>query len=193
MNKFLFIFLSFILFFYAQCVYSQELLDDDFVNETLKNADIKKAYVNTNYNYEDLECIPIKLKVAKEISTKKDLQDGDIAKFYIRQDVKYNKHIILRKNTPVTAKVRTYVTRGMNGIPGELVLDEFTIPNIDSNKIKGPYIKKGLDLSILVFPLKWALTPIPFVGSVTNLIIGGHAKLKHIDTVLIYYYPNWNE
>ena len=45
----------------------------------------------------------------------------------------------------------------------------------------------------MVLPIKWALTPIPFVGSFTNFIIGGNANISDKDTIILYYYPNWHK
>ena len=45
----------------------------------------------------------------------------------------------------------------------------------------------------MVYPIKWALTPIPGVGSLTNFILGGNAKITPKDKIIIYYYPEWGE
>ena len=45
----------------------------------------------------------------------------------------------------------------------------------------------------MVFPIKWALTPIPGVGSLTNFILGGNASITEDDTVTVYYYPDWGK
>jgi len=81
----------------------------------------------------------------------------------------------------------------MNGVPAIIILDKFEIQGLDKSKLKGTYTKKGQNRGLLVFPIKWALTPIPFVGSITNVILGGHAKIKTKNTVEIYYFPDWNE
>ena len=49
----------------------------------------------------------------------------------------------------------------------------------------------GQDRSLIVFPLKWALTILPPTGSLTNFIKGGHAKVKTNKTITLYYHPNW--
>ena len=79
----------------------------------------------------------------------------------------------------------------MNGFPAEIIIDKFEIPNVKQSQLECTYIKKGQNRSLFVYPLKWALTPIPFVGSLTNLIMGGHAKIKTSDTITVYYYPEW--
>ena len=53
--------------------------------------------------------------------------------------------------------------------------------------------KFGLDLSLLVFPIKWALTFLPPTGSLTNFILGGHASIKENKIIELYYYPNWGK
>ncbi len=169
-----------------------ELLHDEFIENKLNNIDIEEPENNTQYNYESVECIPIKLKIQEEISTKKNgIQDAQELKFAVRNNVKYNDKIVIRQGTEVKATIGAYMSRGMNGIPASIIVDNFRIEGFENNKIKGLYIKRGLNLSLLVFPIKWALTPIPGVGSLTNFIIGGNAKITPKDTVMIYYYPDW--
>lgn len=189
MNKVFLIF--FILIFTVNTAFAA-IMRDELIENTLKGKKLPKIETNTKYNYNDTERVLIKLQIDNEITTKKDLQPGDIIKFYVKQNVKYKNKILLKMDTEVTGQVKSYTTRGMNGIPGQIIIDDFKIPGIDSNKLKGTYIKRGLDLTIMVLPIKWALTPIPFVGSTTNLIIGGNAKITRKDTINVYYYPNWN-
>ena len=79
----------------------------------------------------------------------------------------------------------------MNGFPAEIILGDFEIPNIENSKLLDNYTKKGQNRCFWVYPLKWSLTLIPFVGSLTNLIMGGHAKIKTTDVITIYYFPDW--
>ena len=79
----------------------------------------------------------------------------------------------------------------MNGFPAEIIIEDFEIPNIKNSKLLATYTKKGQNRCFFVYPLKWALTPIPGVGSLTNFIKGGHAKVKTTDIITVYYYPNW--
>ena len=80
----------------------------------------------------------------------------------------------------------------MNGIPACIVIDNLQIEGLDNSKINGTIIKKGINLSLLVFPLKWALTFLPPTGSLTNLIKGGNATIDKKTEITIYYYPDWN-
>ena len=83
------------------------------------------------------------------------------------------------------------ITPGMNGIPGSIVLNDFDIEGLSKNRITNDYEITGQNRSLLVFPLKWALTILPPTGSLTNLILGGHAKIKTKNHITLYYYPEW--
>lgn len=135
--------------------------------------------------------IPIEMNILEEISTKNDILEGSILKFKIAKDVNYNGKTIIKRGEIVTGKVETIITKGMNGFPAEIIIDNFEIPQINKNQLMSTYTKKGLNLCFFVYPLKWALTPIPGVGSLTNFIMGGEAKIKTDDNIIIQYYPEW--
>lgn len=168
------------------------LLQDTLVEETLNGKEYAPPTVNLNYNYESFDKVVIPLKTLKNLSTKSNtVYEGQELSFVVKRNVKYKHQIVIKQGTIVTARIETYITRGMNGIPATLIIDNFEIPGIEKSKIKGTFIKKGLSLTTLVLPIKWALTPIPGVGSLTNFIIGGNANLTDKDNIFIYYYPNW--
>ena len=182
------------LFVFSFVSVNAETINDEFMEKHLKTVDIKKPTLNTKYNYESVERIPIKLKISEKITTKKgQIYDEKPLVFFVKEDVKYKGKVILKKDDVVNANVETFMTRGMNGNPGTIIVDDFVIKGISPRKIKGTYIKRGLNLSLLVFPIKWALTPIPGVGSLTNFIVGGNAVISKRHTVTIYYYPEWAE
>lgn len=193
MNKFFrIIFLTAVVFTACNTAFSEELLRDEFIETTLKSQELEPVKTNVNYNYEDTYSIPIKLRIQEPVSTKKgNIYDGQVVTFKVKQNVKYNKKVIIEQGTIIPARVALYSTKGMNGIPASIVIEDFKVPDIDNNKIKGSYIKKGLSLTLFVMPLKWALTPIPGVGSLTNFIMGCNSKITPKDDIIIYYYPNW--
>ncbi len=143
------------------------------------------------YNYNDTTCIPIKLSVTEELSTKNPIIEGQNVKLRVRENTIYNGQVLLKAGETVNAKIETVITSGMNGFPAEIIIDDFEIPNVKDTQLIGVYRKKGQNRCLWVYPLKWALTLIPFVGSLTNFIKGGHAKIKPNDIITIYYYPNW--
>ena len=107
------------------------------------------------------------------------------------KDVVYKDTVILKSGDIVTGTLETIITSGMNGFPAEVIIDDFNIPNIKPSQLISTYNKRGQNRCFWVYPLKWSLTLIPFVGSLTNFIMGGEAKVKTSDVITIYYYPEW--
>lgn len=143
------------------------------------------------YDYSDTQSIPIKLSILEEVTSKSGAVESQSLFFRVRDDVIYNGRTIAKKNDVVKAKLETVIPRGMNGFPAELIVDNFNFPEIKKSQLVSTYTKKGMNRSLWVYPLKWALTPIPFAGSFTNFIMGGEAKIKKTDIITVYYYPNW--
>ena len=143
------------------------------------------------YNYQDTTSIPIELNVFNELSSKDEIYEGQEINLRVKNDVVYNNKVIVSKGTIAKTKIETIVTKGMNGFPAEIILDNFKIDGIKDSQLISKYKKAGRNFAILIYPIKWALTPIPFVGSLTNLIHGGEAKIKETDVITIQYYPNW--
>ena len=185
MNKFLCLLIAFILcpFCFA------EILQDEFAEEYLKDS--ISAYTHTKYDYTDTDLVPIKLCVAKNIKSEAELYEGQEVEFRVLRHVVYKNKIIAKRGQVVPARVKILVSSGMNGIPASIIFENFKIDGIKAGQLTDTYEVFGQDRSLIVFPLKWALTILPPSGSLTNFIKGGHAKLKTSKTVVIYYHPNW--
>ncbi len=141
-------------------------------------------------NFESTLSIPIVLNPLEKISSK-DAVEGCEAQFCVKNDVVYNGKILVPRGQIVTGKIETIATQGMNGIPAMIILDDFNIEGLDSNKLKSYYIRRGLNLTYMVLPIKWALTPLPPTGSLTNFIVGGPAAIKPKNDIKLKYYPEW--
>lgn len=189
MNK-LFISVFIFTLFFCKPAFS-EIIQDNLVDTTLKNRELENPYKAYKYNYLDTKKIPVHLSVIADINSEKDVFEGQTVVFRVQNDVWYKREKIIKKDDLVPAKVETIITSGMNGIPASIIFGDFKLENIEQSKIKADFEKFGLDRSFWVYPLKWALTPLPPTGSLTNFIKGGHAKLKTNEIVEIYYYPNW--
>lgn len=185
MNR-VFLILLFLLFINIPTLAIEE---DSFVTESLQGRDIEEPLHYLDYNYQNITKIPINLQIMEKIKTENDLYEGQIIKFVITNDVKYNGKIVVKSGAIATARVETIIGNGMNGIPASVVLGNFNIPNIDMKYLTFYYEKFGFDLSLLVYPIKWLLTPFPPTGSLTNFIKGGHVKISEKTKLKIYYYP----
>lgn len=155
------------------------------------NGLIASASSTLPYNFESTQAVPIKLTIKEAISTQNGILEGQEVLFYSSQKVRYNGKTVLKQGELVKARVETVISSGMNGFPAEIILDNFEIPGIKNSQLISTYTEKGTNRCYWVYPLKWALTPIPLAGSFTNLIKGGHAKITPKDIVTIYYFPEW--
>lgn len=144
-----------------------------------------------SYNYNSIKSVPIYLSITEKVSTKEGVLEGQKIQFSVLKDVIYDGKTIVKAGDIVDAEIETVITSGMNGFPAEIIVDDFKVPQIKDSMIMGNYVEVGQNRCLIVYPLKWALTIIPFVGSLTNFIKGGHAIIKPRDKVVIYYYPEW--
>lgn len=164
---------------------------DDIVNYILKYEVLEKPQTNTSYNFEDTDTVEIKLVINSPISSEYETFEGEKVLFKTLSDVYYGKNLIIKKDTIIPARVETIISSGMNGIPASIIFGNFEFENISKKQITDSFEIKGQDRSLWVFPLKWALTPLPPTGSLTNFIKGGHVKVNKHDIVKLYYHPNW--
>ncbi len=191
MNKFVKFLLQALLITAFLSNVSYALVEDELVKATLSAENVKKPETHTTYNYEDTDVVDIRLSVLENIKNEKYLQEGQIINFRVVRDVKYNGEVVIKRGTIATARVETIITNGMNGIPASVVFGDFRIEGIPWSKLTSNYEKYGFDMSLLVYPLKWALTILPPTGSFTNFIKGGHVRLKSTNIITIQYHPNW--
>ena len=144
-----------------------------------------------DYDYSSTKRLPIKMKITKVVSTKEQIYEGQVLTFRVIEDVYYKNKSIVSKNQLINARIEMIISSGMNGFPSEIIVDDFDVPNIKDSQLISTYVKTGQNRSLIVYPIKWALTWLPGVGSLTNLIKGGHAKIRKNDIITIYYYPEW--
>lgn len=171
--------------------FAQEIIKDELVETTLKGKIFDNPYKPYKYNYESTKSIPIRLAIISDINSEKEVTEGQNVVFTVQNNVYYKGRKILSKGDLAHAKVHTIIKSGMNGIPASIVFGDFKFENLENAKITNSYEKFGQDRSLWVFPLKWALTPLPPSGTLTNFIKGGHAKLKTKEVFEIYYHPEW--
>ena len=192
MNKIL-VLILFCFILNSQCVLSQDVLQDDFVDNSLQhyvgNTDSPKRL---QYDYNSLVKIPIILN-SKDVIRSRDAVDNKKYDFVVKDDVFYNGKCVVSAGTNVTGRLELMTTKGMNGIPAMMIFDDFEIPGVEAAKLKSTFVRRGLDLTLLVLPVKWALTILPPTGSLTNFIMGGPAKLSPKNDIVLYYYPDWVE
>ncbi len=195
MNKIISLILCLSILFIQTCAIAQEIPSDvqtSEISETVISETEIEEIKELPYNFESTYKVPIKLGITKPITTKGDtLYEGQIIQFKVLKDTYCRRRTFLKKDTIINARIETIIPSGMNGFPAEIILGNFEVPGARPSQLVDSYTKKGQNRCYVVYPIKWALTIIPFVGSLTNFIMGGHAKIKTKDEIVIYYYPSW--
>lgn len=194
MNRFLIILLVLIFtapVFSSPAFESKIPEEDNLVETTLKDKNIEKPYIHLEYNYEDLEAIPLRVSIKERIKSEKDLYEGQVVEFIVQKSVYKNNKVKIRRGDIIKARVSTIITSGMNGIPASIIFDDFKIDGITPGQVTDTLEVFGQDRTYFVFPLKWALTFLPPTGSLTNFIKGGHVRVRTNKIFTLYYHPKW--
>ncbi|MBQ9150226.1 hypothetical protein IJX73_04775 [bacterium] len=144
-----------------------------------------------SYDYSDTEFVNIPLSPLKPILSNGDIYEGQEIQLKVKKNIFCHGCLLVKKGTIATARIETIVTKGMNGFPAEIIIDNFKIDGINDSQLMSTYYKAGKNFALLVYPIKWALTPIPFVGSLTNLIHGTNVRIDTDDVIVIKYFPHW--
>lgn len=145
---------------------------------------------NLPYNYNSTEYYIIKLSPIEKISTKGNFIEGQKVDFKVCDDVFIKNKKFLQKDEIVKARIETIIPPARGGLPAELTIDNFEIPNTNKSQLISEIIIQG--------NVKWWLKlikstkPSPVsVLPISQLIKGGQAKITPKDTLRIKYFPDW--
>ena len=185
MNKVL-VFLMIYIFFSVNLA---NAIQDEIAEKLSQNQPQVKIY--EHYNFESTEKIPIKLKIMEPIKSESEVHEGQKVRFKVAKDVFHKEKTVFKRGDIFDAKISAIISPGMNGIPASIIFSDFDSEIEINGQFEDSYEISGQDRSWFVFPLKWALTPLPPTGSLTNFIMGGHAKINYKKQITLYYYPEW--
>lgn len=174
-------------------------IEDTFARSSL---DIKKISILKKKETYDFtkEQVPIELKVIRNLSTKKDLKEGQTITFKTVNDVVINGKVLPR-GTKVTGKVELVSASDKMGTPFNIVIDNFNVknPEVENKEINKPeennsirfhgtISKSGANRAVWVYPLYQAGNLVLYVAGFAFVPIhGGHAKLLTSETYTVYY------
>ena len=170
---------------------STEPVKDEIAENILNQRNFEKPVSHLIYDYKSTKTVPIRFSIKERIKSEADVYEGQIVEFEAQSDVYFKKDLKIKKGDTIKARVGTVITSGMNGIPASIIFDNFEFPNIKKGQTEDRLEVFGQDRSLVVFPLKWALTILPPSGSLTNFIMGGHVKIKEGKVFTMYYHPEW--
>lgn len=155
------------------------------VNQSVFADDFHKYYKQQpanavkNFHYENLNRLPLKIKILSDVSTKKNLEEGQKLVFLTTEDTVLSAKKILPAGSRIIGTVETISKNDIKGTPANLIVGNFKIEYMPKIKLEGQINNQGANRAIWVRPL----LPVLFA------VKGGHAKIKEVDTYEIYYTP----
>ena len=144
-------------------------------DELISNIKIEKIEKTQNKTITKLYDYKAKVYPLAYHTTKRGLKEGEYIDFAIAQDVKI-KNVVYKKGTPIKARVENISMNSAYGVPADLIIGNFTLP--DKTILNGEISVKGANRTLWVYPTGYVLTLFFFVGLPIFAIRGGHAKLK---------------
>lgn len=189
MNKIILTTLFFI--FGITCCYSEEIITDKFIDEQLSKIEVGKPQKVEPCDFSNIEKVEIPLRIKEKITTSfiGKSYEGQQLEFEVAEDVFYKDKLLVKKGTSATGKIEIIVTRGFAGLPAEIFMNDIKIETLDSSRINSYISKRGFSTTALILPIKWALTFLPPLGSLTNIFVGGNATLTPRRVINVNYYP----
>ncbi len=130
-------------------------------------------------NFEELNRIPLKIKSIEDISTQKEIEEGQKLIFLTTEDTVLKHNKVLSAGSRVIGKVETVSKNGIKGVPADLIIGDFKIEYMSNIKLEGQIKKEGANRTLWVYPVLPILFPIK----------GGHAKINANEEFTLYYTP----
>lgn len=172
-------------------VFKDEVIEDEFALGTLDTANIARPVYKQKFITETDTSIAIIIGCKSKIATNQaDIGDirvgsrkldvGDKVNFKVLNNVIKNGELFIAKDTKVDAIVGNITPSSKAGAPAELTVERFITTDINGNKVEltGNIIKKGANLTPLVYLLAYGGYPFSFGLSILALYIpGGQAVI----------------
>lgn len=171
--------------------YRPELIRDELVEKTLQNVSDVYPEPNLDYDYSNINFIPVKIRFLEPITTKNGRNfEGQAVKFETVNNVYDGGRKLLAGGTVGTARIETISPRASMGVPADLIIANFVVGDLNRKKIDGQIVKSGANLTAVAGALKYTVgTVLPGTGYLFMLIKGGQAKINTGDIYEIRYLP----
>ncbi|MCR5261773.1 MAG: hypothetical protein K6C94_08045 [Candidatus Gastranaerophilales bacterium] len=137
------------------------------------------SYAIKDFKYDNLNRIPINIKIIDDVTTKKNLAEGQKLIFLTTEDVVLTPKKVLSAGSRIIGTVETISKNDIGGIPANLIVGNLKIEYMPQIVLEGKIIKQGANRALWVRPL----LPVLFY------VRGGQAKIKKSETYTVYYTP----
>lgn len=168
-------------------VTSNKIEPDEYFIE--KNIDLKNVRIIKPKNKYDFtkEQIPIKIKIAQQLKSTRQILEGSTIPFVAEHDFEINGKKF-SQGTTILGRVETISASDKMGTPESIKISNFYIPGYQDIDLYGSISKTGANRSVWIYPLYQAGNIMFFVaGFVVVPIHGGRAKLLTKESFTVFY------
>ncbi|MFA6988943.1 MAG: hypothetical protein WC197_02635 [Candidatus Gastranaerophilaceae bacterium] len=173
-------------------VFNNGIIEDNVAMQAFKGQILSKPVFHIKLIDENAEIVRVLVKADHYTIRSKNLTINQKVCFVVVDDVKKNKELFIRKNTPMSGMVETITKAGWAGDPAELIIGRFTTTDVNGNKIDiaGEIIKTGANRAYWVRPVFYTgelLPPYSTPLLLVYFIKGGNAKITPRKKFTLYY------
>jgi hypothetical protein len=160
--------------------------DEYFIEKNIDLTKVRKIKSKNKYDFTK-KLIPIKIKIAEQLKSTRELLEGSTIPFIAQHDFEINGKKF-NKGTKILGRVETISESDKMGTPESIKISNFYIPDEKEIDLSGSVSKTGANRSIWVYPLYQAGNVCLYVaGFVFVPIHGGRAKLLTSESFTLFY------
>ena len=160
--------------------------DDYFIEKNINLKNVRRIKPKNSYDFTKKQ-IPIKIKIAKQLKSTREILEGSTIPFVAEHDFEINSKKFSR-GTTILGRVETISSSDKMGTPESIKISNFYIPDSQEINLYGSISKTGANRSLWVYPLYQAGNILFYVaGFAVVPIHGGKAKLSTTETFTVFY------
>ena len=159
-------------------------MKDNNFKSILKN--VKRINPKNKYDFTKKQ-VPIKIKIAKQLKSTRQILEGSTIPFVAEHDFEINSKKY-SKGTTILGRVETISASDKMGTPESIKISNFYIPDSQEIDLYGSISKNGANRSIWVYPLYQAGNILLYAaGFAVVPIHGGRVKLSASESFTVFY------
>lgn len=170
-----------------ESVLSDKIIPDEyFIEKSIDLKKVRRIKAKNKYDFTKKQ-VPIKIKIAKQLKSTRQILEGSTIPFVAEHDFEINGKIFNR-GTIILGRVETISASDKMGTPESIKIGNFYIPDSKEIDLYGSISKNGANRSLWVYPLYQAGNILFYAAGFAFVPIhGGRAKLLTSESFTVFY------
>jgi hypothetical protein len=168
-------------------VISDKIVQDEyFIEKSIDLKKVRRIKPKTKYDFTKKQ-VPIKIKIAEQIKSTRQISEGSIIHFVAEHDFEINGKNYC-SGTTILGRVETISASDKMGTPESIKISNFYIPEAQEIELYGSISKNGANRALWVYPLYQAGNILLYAaGFAVVPIHGGRVKLSPSESFTVFY------